>query len=213
MSRNTVRPDEDAHAKVQQLLPWLLTDTLEGAELAMVREHLHGCEACRAELAWERNVRAAGQCTPALDADQALAKLLPRLKPRQASTGLVERLRDRFAANDRNWLRALAAAQFALIAALALLLVPPARDDAAYRTLGAALSDQGSMVVTFKPDTPERELRRILQANDARVVDGPTVTDAYVLAVPAPHAAAALARLRAEPSVQLAEPLTPARQP
>ena len=32
-------------------------------------------------------------------------------------------------------------------------------------------------------------MRRILQASGARVVDGPTVTDAYVLALPAAQAA------------------------
>jgi cysteine synthase len=59
----------------------------------------------------------------------------------------------------------------------------------------------------FKPDTTEREMRRILQASGARVVDGPTVTDAYVLALPAAQAPAALARLRAEPAVTLAQAL------
>jgi cysteine synthase len=90
---------------------------------------------------------------------------------------------------------------------LALLLVRPGDDNASYRALGAAGQAQGNVVVAFKPDTPERELRRILQAAGARVVDGPTVTGAYVLAVPQSRQAATLGRLRAEPAVTLAQSL------
>ncbi len=60
-------------------------------------------------------------------------------------------------------------------------------------------------MVVFKPETAERELRRILQANGAHVVDGPTVTDAYLLSVPDPQQARA--RLRGEAAVALAETL------
>jgi hypothetical protein len=78
-----------------------------------------------------------------------------------------------------------------------LLLARPGDDNASYRGLGATGHAQGNVVVAFNPDTPERELRRILQAAEARVVDGPTVTDAYVLAgspVPASVRAGAPAR-------------------
>ena len=68
-------------------------------------------------------------------------------------------------------------------------------------------------MVVFRPDTPEREMRRILQASGARVVDGPTATDAYLLAVPAAQAAPALARLRAERAVTLAQPLAAGARP
>jgi tRNA A22 N-methylase len=62
-------------------------------------------------------------------------------------------------------------------------------------------------VVVFQPNTSERELRRILQARNARVVDGPTVTDAYLISVPDASRAQALQALRAESAVKLAEPL------
>ena len=49
---------------------------------------------------------------------------------------------------------------------------------------------------------------RIVQATGGRVVDGPTASNAYVLQVPVGQREQILARLRAEPSVVLAQPLT-----
>jgi anti-sigma factor RsiW len=213
MNRSIANSDGDAHSEAQQLLPWLLAGTLEGAELERVQAHLGSCEQCRADLAWEWNLRAAGQQRePSLDAEKALAGLLPRLGPQEATDDSPDRWKSALAANDSRWLRALASVQLVVIAALALLLVRPG-DDASYRGLGAAGQAQGNLVVVFNPDTPERELRRILQGAGARVVDGPTVTDAYVLAVPRSRQAATLGRLRAEPVVTLAQPLGAERQP
>ena len=81
-------------------------------------------------------------------------------------------------------------------------------DDApAYRVLGAGVAAGGNMVVVFQPTTSERELRHILQAQNARIVDGPTVTDAWLLSVPAERHAHILQALRANAAVKLAEPL------
>jgi hypothetical protein len=59
----------------------------------------------------------------------------------------------------------------------------------------------------FKPDTPEREMRRILQASGTHLVGGPTVTDAYVLQAPPASTEQALLHLRAEPWVTMAQAL------
>ncbi|WLI90599.1 zf-HC2 domain-containing protein [Massilia sp. R2A-15] len=199
------------HQYAQPMLPWLLAGTLDDADLAAVEQHVAGCAQCQADLAWQRQLRAAS-APPAsgCDADRALAALLPRLGAQAPRVGMLARWRNAVAANDA-WLRWAAGAQLAVIAALSLLLLRPAADTD-YRALGAA-PPSGSVVVTFRPDTPEREIRRILQANNARVVDGPTVTDAYVLALPATKTAAAIKRLRAEPAVTLAQPLTAGDHP
>jgi hypothetical protein len=212
MSRNDNPAGE--HAKTQRLLPWLLTGTLEGAELALVQQHLRNCAACRADLAWQRRLRATGQGEPELDPDAALARLAPRLDAQPDRPDTLRRWAHALAANDGRWLRPLAAAQFAVIAALAaLLLARPGADQADYRTLGAGGAVQGDLVVSFRPDTPEHELRRILQASGTRVLDGPTVTGAYVLTARGAAPARALARLRAEPAVTLAQPLGPEGRP
>lgn len=111
------------------------------------------------------------------------------------------------AANQPTWLRWTMVAQWALIVGLVALLARPDEPPAAYRVLGNGVGSTGNLVVIFNPDTTERDLRRILQAHGARVVDGPTVTDAYLLNVPAEHRESTLQALRGDPAVKLAEAL------
>jgi hypothetical protein len=207
-----------AHQEAQELLPWLANGSLSGTERERVQAHLQVCAACRAELSALHTLRAAGSASvPGLDAEAALARLLPQLdtpaSPVAASLAAAPVLpgwRARLAANDRSWLRAAVALQFGAIAVLVALLARPAASPeapaGAYRLLGAADGARGSLVVAFGPDTPERELRRIVLASGARVVGGPTATGAWLLDTgDAPTAV--VARLRAEPAVTLAEAL------
>ena len=124
--------------------------------------------------------------------------------------------RARLAANDRSWLRAGVLLQCAVIAVLAVQLLRPAAgpdaQTAGYRALAAGEGTPASMVVAFKPDTPEHELRRIVLASGARVTGGPTATGAWLLETAEPPAAV-VARLRAEPAVLLAEPLSAEHRP
>jgi anti-sigma factor RsiW len=207
------------HLDAQEALPWLANGTLAGAELERVQAHIATCAQCRADLALLRTVHAAGP-GPDLDfdPDRALARLMPQLDapPVQARTGLLQRWRDRVAANDRAWLRAAVAFQFGAIAVLAALLARPSGQPdspASYRVLGAAgANGMARVVVTFRPDTPEAELRRIVRASGARIVGGPTVTEAWLVGADG-RLDPVLARLRAEPAVTLAEPLVVDKQP
>jgi anti-sigma factor RsiW len=211
------------HAEAQDLLPWLANGTLSGTELERVQAHVKACAACRADLATLHTLRAAGTAAaPAFDPDAALARLLPQLEtpaeiraetlpdmsapaaPLPAARGW----RARLAANDARWLRAAVALQCGVITVLAVLLARPQGegDAGAYRVLGAQPAVQGALVVAFKPDTPERELRRIVLDSGAHIVGGPTVTGAWMLGTAGPPAEVA-ARLRAQGAVTLAEPL------
>lgn len=215
-----MKPSVDAlHLEAQDALPWLANGTLAGAELERVQAHVETCARCRADLALLRTVHAAGP-GPDLDfdPDRALGRLMPQLDaaPAQARPGLLQRWRDRVAANDRTWLRAAVAFQFCAIAVLGALLArpsgPPDSPDS-YRALGAAgANGMARVVVTFRPDTPEAELRRIVRASGARIVGGPTVTDAWLVGADG-RLDPVLARLHAEPAVTLAEPLVVDRQP
>lgn len=213
MNSHVAIADPVTHEKVQRLLPWLLAGTLDGTDLAQVLPHLESCAQCRADLAWQRKLCAAAPLSAtACDPDRALAQLLPRLGPQGPRMGVLERWRRASAANSA-WLRWVALAELAAIGVLSLMLAQAGTGAAEYRAMGAAAQTQGSLVVVFNPDTSEREIRRILQASGARMADGPTVTDAYVLALPAAQAGAALARLRAEPAVTLAQPLAAESRP
>jgi hypothetical protein len=194
------------HDRMQQLSPWLLAGTLDSAERALVESHLLACAQCRADLEWQRKLRrAAPPPDAACDADRAFAQLAPRLQPHRPRN-VVPAWWRRICTGSGAWLRWTAAVQLAAIGVLAVLLVRPGQ-DAGYRALGAAAPAAGQLVVMFSPGTTEREIRRILQASGARLADGPTVTGAYVVSLPAPRDPAALARLRAEPAVTLAQPL------
>ena len=214
-----MKPSIDAlHLEAQDALPWLANGTLAGAELERVQAHVETCAHCRADLALLRTVHAAGP-GPDLDfdPDRALARLMPQLDaaPVQDTPGLLQRWRNRMAANDGAWLRAAVALQFCAIAVLAALLARPAAHPESdnYRALGAAgANGMARVVVTFRPDTPEAELRRIVRASGARIVGGPTVTDAWLVGADG-RLDPVLARLRAEPAVTLAEPLVVDRQP
>jgi hypothetical protein len=105
------------------------------------------------------------------------------------------------------------ATQSAAILALGALLAFDVKPTV-YRGLSATDTrgaTTGSVVVVFNPRTSEAELRRMLRAAGARVVDGPTEAGAYILDLPANMQAAALKALRAEPEVVLAETLVPGR--
>jgi anti-sigma factor RsiW len=213
-----MNPSTD-HLEAQDALPWLANGTLAGAELERVQAHVATCAHCRADLALLRTVHAAGP-GPDLDVDpdRALARLMPQLDtaPETRAPGLLQRWRNRIAANDGTWLRTAVAFQFCAIAVLAALLARPSGQPDSpdnYRALGAAgANGMARVVVTFRPDTPEAELRRIVRASGARIVGGPTVTDAWLVGADG-RLDPVLARLRAEPAVTLAEPLVVDRQP
>ena len=206
---------EAAHREAQDLLPWLANGRLDGAELQRVQAHLDTCATCRADLDTLYTLQDVADLPPSnLDVDKAFARLLPQLDavaPSDAAP-VIPGWRTRLAANDGRWLRVAVGLQFCAIVVLGALLVRPSGDtqmaaqDAAYRVLGAETGADSIVAVTFKPDTPEHELRRIVTASGAHIVGGPTVTGAWMLGS-AQAPADVAARLRTESAVTLAEPL------
>ena len=65
----------------------------------------------------------------------------------------------------------------------------------------------------FRADATEAQIRASLNTSGARLVDGPTVTDAYVVRLPREHYESALAALRQQPAVALVEALQTANPP
>jgi anti-sigma factor RsiW len=217
-----MNPDElysAEHRAAQETLPWLANGTLDDEQQDRLRAHLRACARCRDDLDLLHALRAAGPGpAPDCDPERAWARMLPRLDaapvPAAApAPAAPARWRERIAANDRSWLRRAVALQCGLIAVLAALLLRP-DDGAAYRGLGASTAVQSGILVVFRPDTPERELRRIVRASGARLVGGPTAADAYLLGpLDGGDPAGTLQRLRAEPAVVLAEPLGAGERP
>jgi len=195
----------DPHREARELMPWLISGRLEPDERARVEAHLATCEDCARDLVAERALAGAVAELPIatgvswsamrdrLDAAARVAEVRP-YQPRR-----------RFTARR---IAAFAAAQAALLAAVIAITIRTAVPVAPYHALGAApAANAGNVIVVFRPEIRESEMRRLLEAGDARLVDGPTAANAYVLYVPDAERAQALSLLRSDAAVVLAEPL------
>jgi anti-sigma factor RsiW len=195
-----IRLNGDTHAQTQHLLPWYVTGALTDKEAAQVETHLAECAECRADVEIEQTLARQVRTLPC-DVERGWATLKARID--EAKTA-----RRKAALFDRRvplgWALAAQAASLAVLV-LTYALVQP---QLAYRTLGAAPSAAaGNLIVIFRPDSSEATLRATLMRNQARIVDGPTATDAYVLHVAADRRPAVLMRLRNDSSIALAEPI------
>jgi hypothetical protein len=199
------------HTAIDGLLPFYINGTLQGEELDRVKQHLAGCEQCRREVDWLREIFAACEAiaplpeTPLVADPARIPALAGRIEPR----GWRGRISAGWAATQP-WARMAMAAQLAGLVVLGAMLASESHDEAAYRTLGAytrpaAAGD--SIAVMFDPAITEGEMRRLLDGAGARIIDGPTATAAFVLEVAPGHAGAAVQKLRADRRVLFAEPL------
>ena len=219
MTARVVPLDADVHAQVQALLPWYVRARLEADEHARVEAHVAQCPRCQAELAWERKMQVTDDdAGDERQVERDLAALRTRIaggKESTGRTGAATRLLRRWRQGPA-WMRWALLAQCVAVAMLSLaLLVESPLPGQRYRALGAhtALPSGGNLIVRFRPDATEQEMRDALRESNARLVHGPTSTDAYVLAVPAEHVNDAVARLRARRVVLLVESLDGASPP
>lgn len=203
----------DLHQQAQILLPWYVNGTLDLDEVAAVEAHLAECPECRADLERER---ALGHevANLSLDVDHGWAALRDRLEPLAATLAPTPLRRPVAFLRKPVPMGWAIMAQAACLALAAIGVVsfasPRIRPEAAghYRALGSAdAATIGNVVVMFKPSASELALRQTLRQAGARVVDGPTAGDAYILHVEPRRRTEALARLRADDDVQLAEPI------
>jgi hypothetical protein len=243
MSGRIVKIATSAHQAIQELLPWFVMDKLEGKELDMVREHLAGCAQCRADADWQRKLRAAepGMAT-APDVGSAWARMQNKLdavpaaqhEPQQdvnqdthgtsvpasliaSVTAFVRRMMS----GPGTWMPWALAAQLAVIAGLSIVVAHLHGESDAYRVVSAASfhalgtpkSAAGNLMIMFRPDATEQEIRGALQASGARIVDGPTATGAYLLDVDDTRLTSAVRALRVQRAVTLAEPLVAGAAP
>lgn len=205
----------DRHAEVHLLLPWYVTGQLDAVETAFVAEHLAECGACRADLVQERHLAdaVARDTGETGDSWAAMAARLDATSSVSVATAAQRRrTRDPLRAARRavmrpRTLRWVVAAQFVAMLALGAQTLTQRSDGrpGAYHVLGdAGATHSGNVLAMFRPEASEAAFRRALQASGARLVDGPTASGAYVLAVPGD---AALARLRRDADVTMAEPI------
>jgi anti-sigma-K factor RskA len=204
--------DPPTHKVADVLLPWFVNGTLDDDELAFVQQHLSECVRCQREVEWLRELRAAcadGEAAPA--ASTVFRKLRRQLDAPRPARGVAAALRGLRNQAPR-WSRWTMAAELAAIIALGTALLMTADGPTLYRTLGARNAitpSTGTLVVVFDPTTTESNLRRILREAGARIADGPTRANAYVLKVAAERQDQAVQALQAETAVVLVEQLNP----
>ncbi len=201
----------DEHREFQLLLPWFMNGTLESAEHARIEAQLTGCQECQSELEFERHlaVELSGLSDGAERGWSRVRRRL-RLEGRRSDTSTPHDVMNPAPRTGGRWMGWAIAAQFILLLLASAALILPLEQPARYQTLESAPPvETGNMVVIFRPDTTEAELRQMLNTSNARLVGGPTVAGAYMLQVPKANRQAALSVLRESPTIVLAEPIDP----
>ncbi len=196
------------HDRVQELLPWLVNGTLAPEEILRVEAHLAQCAECRADAATERRLAVAVASLP-LEIGSGWERVKGRLQPGVHAPARHAPLLWR----KRVPLPWAVASPFAAAAAVALVFVNvgatrQASVEPQYRALGSVQMPQpANLVVQFTPATRVVDMQGALQSVNARLVDGPTETGAYLLRVDQTKRELALKRLRDNQKIALAEPI------
>ncbi len=196
------------HDQARELLPWFANGTLDEDERKSVADHLCTCSGCRSEVESLDRVRRVVREQPADvgpdvgNLDEILARIDHDAGVHHRKTPVVR------------WLLIAQAAAIVILAVL--LLVPDSPrvegNPQPFRTLSAepetVPSGAQHLRIVFADTTTERQLREILQSVEARIVDGPSPVGAYTLRITdIQDLVSVVERLRAKPSVRLAEPL------
>jgi anti-sigma factor RsiW len=193
------------HDEAEELLPWYATGQLDSAERARVERHLYSCDSCRRQLAVERRLIDEFQ-SMAPEVDSGWSRLRARIEPpqpvRPRKPGFFE---DLGALIRRPAVAALAAAQLAIVGFGGVLV---SLSQPAYHALGSAPAPaSANVIVIFRADATEEDVRDALNAVGASIIGGPTAADAYLLHVDPQRRQTALTKLQANDNVQLAEPI------
>ena len=222
MIKNVALFPHGAHRDVQACLPWYVTGQLEAADWARVEAHLEGCAQCREDLKAERALAACVAELPAASGrsvDQGWTSLRRNLERRNTATrpraaswlqGVASWMKESMNVRlSSPWLGPAMLAQACVFMAVGAVVshraAPPPR---LYQTLSAPpVARVANVVVLFRPETTERSLQELLEASHARFVDGPTVSGAYLLEVPAAALDPTVDRIRRSADVVLVQPI------
>jgi len=198
--------DRNPHDEAEELLPWYATGQLEEADRVRVEDHLTSCSECREQLTLERRlVQEFRASDPEMDA--GWMRLRNRIEAQLDEQPQEPR------ATDGGWkmfrqpaVATLAAAQVGFLVLSAGILLTLSRPT--YHALGSAPAPfAANVIVIFRADATEEDIRDALKASGASIVGGPTAADAYLLRVSANQRSQALNRLRSDDDVQMAEPI------
>jgi anti-sigma factor RsiW len=195
--------DSSEHRMAQELLPWFVNGTLAAAEAAPIAAHLARCSRCQADASALAAVRAVPiDVGSGGSVERGWAALRVRLEARPSETAR---------GSARPWwklsLQVALAGQAVVMLVLAGALIATTARNEPYRALGSApTAIEANALAVFRADATEQQMRNALRVAGARIVGGPTISDAYLLRV-VDLQPDTLARLRAQPGVLRVESL------
>ena len=214
------------HKEMWELLPWYVNGTLKGQELADVEAHVAHCPKCQCEVQRWRDLAATVQKDHEevwIPSPSHFASVMAQIQAAEASKVPLRTWWTRFT-DFRVWLadtpraiRWTLALQSALIVVLAVALAwqtPPSAPPL-YRTLTRggekAWASHARLRIVVAEDTTEKEMQVLLASISATIVQGPSSTGVYTIALseknPTPEKLAHVLKVaRAYPKVRLAEP-------
>lgn len=200
-----IKPAANAHDEAEVLLPWYATGQLDERDRASVDDHLSSCASCRRQLAAEhRLIEELRESEPR--ADEGWARIRARLDEQVVVRPKFGRAAELWGLARRPAVGMLAAAQLAFVILAGGVLVSLSRPS--YHALGSAPAPAAAnVIVIFKPQTTEADIRAALTLTDASLVGGPTPANAYLLHVPAAERQGALKRLQANREIVMAQPI------
>jgi anti-sigma factor RsiW len=202
----------EPHDQAEELLPWYATGQLDELDRTRVKRHLSECAQCREQVAAERRlVHELRSFSPEVESGWARVRARIAVPAEHAKRGGPSRSIGRssgefWASFRRPIVRRVAVAQvaFASVAAGFLLWL----SHPAYHALGSAPPPaSANLIVMFRVDATEQDMRDALRTANASIVSGPTAAGAYLVHVPAPQRRAAATRLQSDHVVQLAQPI------
>lgn len=226
----------DQHRQILLLLPWYLNQSLELAERQRVENHIHCCLLCRRELIYLKNLAAAVKQESDVDVaaeisfDKLREKLqtsrpnrLPPMLPAMPAVGGLEKrtgVNSRFSKRRHPFWAFIASnrAGLAIAATLLLAIIPFAMQTApspvGYYTLSDARLESSAgpkLRVVFKNSLSDADIDALLAEIHGYRLEGPNSVGAYTVRLGSdkntPALATAVAFLRSQQNVMLAEPV------
>jgi anti-sigma factor RsiW len=196
----------DPHEQAEELIPWYATGQLDAADRALVDAHLASCARCQRVLAGEQVLIGEFQ-SMSPEIDSGWAQLRGQIEARPPiRRGIRESLAEFWELLKRPVVAAIATAQVAFVAAAALLFQWISQPT--YVALGSGQApNSANVIVMFRPDARESDLRSAIAGSGGTFVGGPTEADAYLLHVPANGREAAIGKLQKNSHVTLAQPI------
>lgn len=201
--------EQSPHDEAEELLPWYASGQLDTTDRSRVDAHLASCAHCRNQLEAERRlIREFQAIVPEVDSgwERIRRRIEAPTPARKSRRPWPNPFAEAWAIFSRPAVAALAAAQLAFVVIAGWVLVSLGRP--AYHTLGSAPAPAAAnVIVMFRADATELDIRNVLRSSGASLVDGPTPANAYLLHVAPKRRELALRKLQSDDSVQLAQPI------